>query len=43
MSPWTFLGVGILAAAGATVGWFVGTLALLLRDYDDIDWGDDEF
>lgn len=28
------LGVGL---------WFLVSLVLLLRDYDDIDWGDDEF
>jgi hypothetical protein len=44
MSPWAFVGIGILAVTGAVVGWCVGTLALfILRDYDDIDWGDDVF
>jgi hypothetical protein len=23
--------------------WFLVSLALMLRDYDEIDWGDDEF
>ena len=35
-----------LAAALALLGvglWFLISLVLLLRDYDDLDWGDDEF
>lgn len=35
-----------LAAALALLGvglWFLISLVLMLRDYDDIDWGDDEF
>lgn len=26
-----------------TGAWFLLSLVLMLRDYDDIDWGDDEF
>ena len=36
----------LLTAALALLGvglWFLVSLILLLRDYDDIDWGDDEF
>ena len=35
-----------LAAALALLGvglWFLISLVLMLRDYDDLDWGDDEF
>jgi len=27
----------------AAVAWSVISLVLMLRDYEDIDWGDDEF
>ena len=30
--------LGLLALGG----WFLISLILMLRDYDDIDWGDDE-
>lgn len=36
----------VLTAALALLGlglWFLASLVLMLRDYDDIDWGDDEF
>lgn len=36
----------LLTAALALLGvglWFLISLILLLRDYDDLDWGDDEF
>ena len=36
----------LLTAALALLGlglWFLTSLVLMLRDYDDIDWGDDEF
>lgn len=36
----------VLTAALALLGvglWFLISLALMLRDYDDLDWGDDEF
>lgn len=36
----------LLTAALALLGlglWFLISLILMLRDYDDIDWGDDEF
>lgn len=35
-----------LTAALALLGvglWFLISLILMLRDYDDLDWGDDEF
>ena len=32
--------LAILLGAGL---WFLISLVLMLRDYDDIDWGDDEF
>ena len=38
---WIALAVG-LALLGAGL-WFLASLVFLLRDYDDIDWGDDEF
>ena len=39
--PW-FLLIPLLALLGAGL-WVLVTLALMLRDYDDLDWGDDEF
>lgn len=39
--PWLLL-IPLLALLGAGL-WFLASLALLLREYDDIDWGDDEF
>lgn len=36
----------VLTAALSLLGfglWFLVSLVLMLRDYDDIDWGDDEF
>lgn len=38
---WILLTAG-LALLGAGL-WFLISLVLMLRDYDDIDWGDDEF
>lgn len=39
--PW-FVLIPLLALLGLGA-WFLVSLALLLRDYDEIDWGDDEF
>ena len=39
--PW-FVLIPLLALLGLGV-WFLISLVLLLRDYDEIDWGDDEF
>lgn len=36
----------VLLAALGLLGlglWFLISLALMLRDYDEIDWGDEEF
>jgi hypothetical protein len=36
----------VLTAGLALLGlglWFLIALVLMLRDYDEIDWGDDEF
>lgn len=38
---WILLTAG-LALLGIGM-WFLVSLALMLRDYDDLDWGDDEF
>ena len=38
---WVILG-GCLVLLGAGL-WFLVSLVLMLRDYDEIDWGDDEF
>lgn len=39
--PWFAL-IPLLALLGVGL-WFLISLVLVLRDYDDIDWGDDEF
>ena len=38
---WIVLAATLALLSGGL--WFFISLALLLRDYDEIDWGDDEF
>lgn len=38
----TWIALGIAALLLGVGVWFLISLILLLRDYDDIDWGDDE-
>jgi hypothetical protein len=43
MNLLSWIGAATLAFLGVVFGWLLGNLILILRDYDEIDWGDDEF
>jgi len=38
-----WVAVALTAGVAGFCLWCLISLALLLRDYDEIDWGDDEF